>query len=182
MDIETFWPLDVALARGHDLTIDGKTWILSPLTLNDWGDVVKAARVEAMRAYEEGTKGLKVDPFQRSKDISTILYGSPAQDSLSLLHLPCVRHAMLKSSLRRKHPDVTDEDVRTILEGEQESRLALEIVQRLSVGPMKPDETADVDADADADADGAENPTGPPPDGTKPSETSLSDSDSPRSK
>lgn len=146
------WALDVALARGIALPIEGKEWTFTPLTMNDWADVIAGARAIALKAYNEAMKDVQQPPGQRIKDVNGILFGrDQSQATLGMLHEPATRREMVKRSLLHKHPDVTDEEIDKILEGEMEAQLGLEILEMISVGPLPPDK----------EGDGPENPTEP---------------------
>jgi len=140
----TFWPLDVAFACGIDVQIEGKTWQFSPLTFKDWGDIIALARGEALSAYLDATGERKdVDHRQRAMDMNAILFGAQAQQSLEMLRAPKIRHFVVKRSLEKKHPDVTDENIDKFLEDEHQARLYSDIVELLSLGPNRPEQDGD---------------------------------------
>lgn len=147
------WPLDAALACGiPELEFNGKKWTFSPLVYNDWGDVIALARGEALQAYLTSIEGRSIGYSQRAQDLSTILYGAVAQHSITSLRSPGVRRLVLKKSLIKHHPDVTDEELDKFLEDEHRANLALDIVDIQSGGPLDP--TA-----AGGESDGDGNPT-----------------------
>jgi hypothetical protein len=158
------WPLDRALACGiPELEFNGKKWTFSPLVYNDWGDVIALARSEALKAYFDAVNGRNIGYSQRAQDLSTILYGAVAQHSVTALRSPAVRKLVLKKSLVKKHPDVTDEELDAFLEDEHKANLVVDFVDILSGGPLDPTAVGQ-------ESDGEENPTTP---GSDPVQTTL---------
>jgi len=144
----TVWPLDVAFGCGLEVQANGRTWIFSPLTFKDWGDVIARARSEALGAYLDAAGERKgIDHRQRAIDINAILFGTQAQQSLEMLRAPELRRFVLRRSLEKKHPDVTDDDVNKFLEDEHQARMYSDIIELLSLGPQR------------SEQDGDENPT-----------------------
>lgn len=148
--VRHIWPLDRALACGlPEMEFDGKKWTFSPLVYNDWGDVIALSRAEALNAYFDAIKGRDVGYSQRAMDLSTILYGAVAQHSITSLRSPAVRKLVLKKSLLKHHPDVTDEELDKFLENEHNANIVLDLADVLSSGPVDPvDESAKLDGDA----------------------------------
>jgi hypothetical protein len=133
---EILWPLDTALACGIPVTVDGKEWKFSPLTYNDWAEIIRHQRAEAIKAYLEAVADKPTDYRQRAMDMSTILYGASAQHCLAGLREPSIRAMVLKQSLLKEHPEVTDEDVAMFLEQEHQTNLYTDVVELMSLGPI----------------------------------------------
>lgn len=156
--IEHLYALDVACGGGLEIEIDGKTWTLSPLTFGDSAKIMVRARSEAMRAYNEASKGADIGVMQRSMDINAILFGAAPQHAFTD---PATRRYQVELSLRRGHAKEPEHEIQAVLvklfdDEETAGKLATdEIVEALTTmthGPF-------TEADLKPDKDGAENPT-----------------------
>lgn len=172
----TIWALDVAFARGiPDLEYKGKKWTFAPLKFKDWADIVALVRSEAVASYLNAIKDQDVALHQQTAHINAILFGSHAQQhSLEALRTPAVRKRVLRKSLEKAHPDVTDEQLDEFLEEENTANMYADIVELISLGP--------VSNEALTGEAGPENPTDPQSDTTKSSKNSLENSDIPSTK
>lgn len=165
------WPLDLALARGVDITIDGKEWTFSPLKVRDWADVGKRARSNAVSAYLDVTKSKHdIDPRRWRDGLCAIVFSAQVENTFDALHDPSIRREMLMRSLKHKHPDVTPEQVDKILEDEHHDKILIDLVTLMSLGASDPN----------AESESAGNPTvGGRPTISEPTSAPLSpDSDS----
>ncbi len=172
------WTLDVALARGVEFEFKGKQWKFSALTYNDWGDVIAKARSEAVAAYLDGCNNRGMDHRQRAIDLATILFGATAQHTMEAMRTPTTRRMVLRKSLSKHHPDVTEVELDMFLEEEHQANLYADIIELMSLGPGDPEEMQKTEPDGDG------NPTSTDPSqSTMPTSASSShDSDSVSSK
>lgn len=147
--------LDVACGGGLEVTVEGKIWTFSPLSFRGSRKVILRARSEAVRAYNDATRGQGVDPLQRAMDLNSILFGAGTQD---VLLDPATRLYQLELSLRTVHTKEKDSEIQELLdklcETEEGAKEIIEAVNTMTHGPF-------TEADLTPATDGAGNPTSP---------------------
>lgn len=159
--VEHLYALDIACGGGLEVEVEGKTWTFSPLSFRNARKVIMRARSDAVRVYNEATRGQDIARLQRTMDLNAILFGATVQDVLTD---PATRLYQLELSLRTVHTKESDKEIQEVLEKlcDTEDGAALmvtddiiEAVNIMTHGPF-------TEADLKSDADGEENPTEAP--------------------
>lgn len=133
--------LDMVVASGLTVTLNGKEWHFTPPRYRDIGEVVQQMRSEAYATYEITQRRLRkdhniyVDYKERRSDINGILYGIQGQDLRTMLLGPTVAPRLLKLSLQKHHPDVTDEDIDMFLDDPEAANMLLTVFIEMTLGP-----------------------------------------------
>jgi hypothetical protein len=136
-NITKVWPLDVALARGIEMPYDKHTLVFTPLTVDDWGGILRMARSEALEAYLKVADKLQPLPNVRAMDVHAILFTMTVQHMMTMLRSPPIRRFALKRSLHTTE-GVTDALINKLLDDELRANMASDIVELLSIGPQDP--------------------------------------------
>lgn len=132
--------LDMCVASGLTVTLDGKEWTFKPLRYRDLGALVQKMRSAAYETYEVTQQRLRkkkifITYAERRSDLNGILYGMQGQDIRMMLLGPCVAPDLLKLSLSQHHPDVTDEDIDRFLDDPAAVNALMERFIELTLGP-----------------------------------------------
>ena len=155
-----FWCLDLAVAQGLTLEIKGKSYTFSPVPFKHLGELMALARSDALRAWRLANAAEPADPMkfrQRHSEMNAILFGTAGQGVLDLLGFPIVRRRMVELSLKKKHPDVSDDVLDSFFDDEDTANELVDVVYALTIGPEEPG--------GEGEKSNAENPTlGPPAD------------------
>lgn len=158
--VEHLYALDVACGAGLEVEVNGKMWTFSPLSFGNARKVIMRARSDAVRAYNDATRGQDVPRLQRTMDLNAILFGAAVQDVLTD---PATRLYQLELSLRTTHTKESDAEIQEVLdtlcETEEGAKQLVteeiaEIVHIMTHGPL-------TEADLKPGSDGEGNPTEP---------------------
>lgn len=137
--------LDIALALGLDLIVDGVEYRFKPLRYTDMGEMIVIARSEAMTAYLMSAESLRAQHkpiYHRDRilDVNAIMFGMQPQDMRSLLRIPRCAMMIVERSLRDHKPDITPEQVRAFLDDPETITTLLERIISMSAGAASPED------------------------------------------
>lgn len=143
--------LDRALAQGVTITWDGKDYVFSPLTFDDFAEHLAHRKSIGLKVWMEVAAATKLDPRQRIRDLCTLTSRSATDEDFSLGEPDNVKR-MSFLSLRHKHPDITLAEVDKLLSDDAKREMLADLLQVMESVP------ADFDKE-EGGGDASSNPT-----------------------
>lgn len=127
--------VDIALAKGLAVVVNGKTWQFSPLTFDDYAALVAHAKSKALSAYLTTAKTLNIDALTRIRDINGITSRPALDGDFDPLNTDSML-LKIKLSLAKKHPGITDADAASLFKDENFGPAIVDVVQVLANAPQ----------------------------------------------